>query len=150
MMFKTHIAFGALIALFAIQYLQPKNQLLFFLVVVFGAALPDVDSPSSKIGSKVKVIGWLFEHRGFFHSILALALFGLLFYSLTKSNLYSVAFVAGYASHILIDILTLEGIKPLHPLSDARLSGFIRTGHWMEFVVMVVLVVFVAVKLVRM
>ena len=150
MMFKTHIAFGSLAALFAIQYLNPRNQLLFFLIVVFGSALPDIDSPNSKIGRKVKVIGWLFKHRGFFHSFIALALFSLLFYSLSNNMLYSAAFFFGYLSHLVIDAFTLEGIAPLHPISTRRINGFIRTGHFIEFVVFVGLVVFSVWKLVRM
>ncbi|PIN86131.1 hypothetical protein COV19_06560 [Candidatus Woesearchaeota archaeon CG10_big_fil_rev_8_21_14_0_10_44_13] len=150
MMFKTHLAFGALAALFAIQYLNPRNQLLFFLVVVFASSLPDIDSPESKIGSKVKVIGWLFEHRGFFHSFIALGLFSLLFFLATKNELYSAAFFAGYASHIVIDAFTIEGIAPLHPVLKTRLKGFIRTGHFLEFIVFIGLVVFAVIKLVGM
>jgi len=144
MMFKTHLAFGVLMALLAVQILQPTNPWLFGLLIVIASSLPDIDTPDSKIGRKVKVIGWIFEHRGFFHSLAACFLFSVLTYAITKNTFYSIAFLIGYGSHLLMDSITKEGVMPFFPLRF-RLRGFFRTGHLLEFVVFVGMVAVIVV-----
>jgi len=139
-MFKTHLAFGFLVGLLAISYFRPENQLLFMTLLLIGSALPDIDHPQSKIGSKVKIIGWLFEHRGFFHSLFPLILI-FLFSAVYFDKPYMYSILLGYASHLVIDTTTKEGIMPLAPLSRLRLNGVLRTGHFMEFIVLVLLFV---------
>ncbi len=149
MLFKTHMVFGFLVALLSLKYFQPENQILFAFIVMFAAALPDIDHPQSKVGRKVKIIGYLFEHRGFFHSFFAIALFTFLIYGLSGSLLYSSAFLIGYASHILADAFSDKGIMPFHPLLKFRLNGFFRTGSAYEYILMVFLVVISIIVLFR-
>jgi len=132
-MFKTHIAFGFLVALIAIRFLRPENQLLFAFILLIGAAFPDIDHPKSRLGQMAWPISRLFEHRGFFHSFFAIALFPILLYLLSGSTLYSIAFLFGYSSHIFADTLTTKGIMPLHPLSKLKLRGAFRTGAFYEY-----------------
>ena len=140
MLFKTHLLFGFLCALFGVQFLQPQNQILFVILAVIGSALPDLDHPNSKLGRKVKIVAYLFEHRGFTHGLFILV--PLLFFSLYyMQTVNAYALLIGYISHIAIDMLTVEGIMPLHPISKFRLRGFVRTGHSLEYVVMAVLLV---------
>src|SRR3989344_152366 len=142
MMFRTHIAVGFLIGLFLLQILNPVNQILFIFLMLLGAALPDIDHPESKIDSKIKVVGFLFEHRGFFHSLFAVLLLYLLLLHYIDSasvGVYIFAITAGYLSHVVTDSITKEGIMPFHPISKFRVSGFIKTGRITEYVFLVII-----------
>ena len=142
MMFRTHIAVGFLIGLFLLQILNPVNQILFIFLMLLGAALPDIEHPESKIGSKIKVVGFLFEHRGFFHSLFAVLLLYLLLLHYIDSasvGVYIFAITAGYLSHVVTDSITKEGIMPFHPISKFRVSGFIKTGRITEYVFLVII-----------
>ncbi|MBU0536026.1 MAG: metal-dependent hydrolase [Nanoarchaeota archaeon] len=141
MMFRTHITIGFLAGLLMLPMLTPLNPVLFIFLALVGSAMPDIDHPESEIGRKVKIVAFLFEHRGFFHSLFATLLFYLLFIYYLGSLRYGVyvfAFVIGYFSHILSDSLTREGIMPFHPLSKFRVHGFIRTGKGFEYVLLIV------------
>ena len=102
-----------------------------------------MDCPNSKFNQKVKItkiIGYLFKHRGIFHSIfLAILLPGIIW--LVIGPLYGVALFIGYMSHLLIDGLTLAGVNFLHPLTTLRIHGFIKTGGFLEKAVFVLIVV---------
>ncbi|MCK4669938.1 MAG: metal-dependent hydrolase [Nanoarchaeota archaeon] len=137
MMGRTHMLFGFLVGLFAIQALHPSNQILFIFLVVLGALLPDIDHPDSKIGSKVRIVGALFEHRGFFHSLFAVALFVIPFWIFT-SRIYAYAILIGVLSHLLADMISHMGIMPFAPISRFKLRGFIKTNSIGENIILVV------------
>jgi len=139
MMLKTHLAFGFLIAVVSLQFLQPENQLLFAFILLFGAAFPDIDHPRSRLGQMAWPLRFFFEHRGFFHSFLAIAFFTFALFIISNSMLYSMAFLLGYASHILADSFTTSGIGPFHPLLKFRFRGFMRTGAFYEYAIFFVL-----------
>ena len=141
-MFKTHIAAGFLAGIFAVKYLAPANQILFMGLVLIGAALPDIDHPKSKLGSKFRIISMFFEHRGFFHSFLVIPLISLIIYYFTHSYTYIMPLGVGYASHLVSDAVTKEGIMPLHPLTKLRIRGFVRTGGALEYLFLFAVVVF--------
>jgi len=134
MMYRTHLAFAFLIGLFAINILHPSNQILFMSVVLFSGLLPDIDHPKSKIGSKVKIIGWLFEHRGFFHSLFMLIIASIIAFFISN-KIYATAVFIGFLSHISIDAITKQGIMPLHPLSKISIRGFVETSSVLEYLI---------------
>ncbi|MBW2999162.1 metal-dependent hydrolase [Candidatus Woesearchaeota archaeon] len=140
MMFVTHIALGFLAGLFGIGFFHPNNQILFIILVLFGAAFPDIDSTKSKLGRKFKIIGLLFEHRGFFHSFFALAGILFLVFILSHNMVYVYAMLIGYLSHLLSDSLTIQGIMPLHPVSKKAVKGFIKTGKLAECAILFLLI----------
>ncbi|MCX8146870.1 MAG: metal-dependent hydrolase [Candidatus Woesearchaeota archaeon] len=144
MMYKTHLAFSFLIGISLIQVMQPANQILFMLLVLFGSLLPDIDHPDSKIGNNIKIISFLFEHRGFFHSLFFVFILFLAFMSFHSyfRGIYSTAFIVGYFSHLVADSFTKEGIMLLHPLTKRRVRGFINTGGFFERVMFLFLVFF--------
>ncbi|MBW2972622.1 metal-dependent hydrolase [Candidatus Woesearchaeota archaeon] len=133
MMLKTHLAFGFLVAIAALHFMKPENQLLFAFIILIGAAFPDIDHPKSRLGQMAWPLSWFFEHRGFFHSFIATALLTCLLFLVSGSMLYSIAFLLGYASHIFADSLTTSGIGPLHPLMKFRLRGALHTGAFYEY-----------------
>ena len=147
MMFKTHLVFGFLVALLLIGFLQPANQILFLTFVVIASILPDIDHPDSKLGSKIKIIGHLFEHRGFFHSVFALFMFGFLTYFLLRQRILMIAVMAGYFSHMAIDCLSHQGIMPFHPFSRMAIKGFIKTNSVAELIVFILISVLALYKL---
>ncbi len=138
MLWKTHLVVAFLVGLVLLPYLNPQNQILYIALILFGSLLPDIDHPDSKLGKKVKIIGFLFEHRGFFHSIFALILLVLPFMIL-KLEYIAWPLGIGYLSHILADALTLQGIMFLHPLTRWKLSGFIKSGGLIEKVLFLIL-----------
>jgi len=123
---STHIAMGIAIAGGAI-----------------GALIPDIDHPSSKVGKKVKpvsvVINQVFGHRGFTHTILAFLLFVLGLFLLVGvipvayQGYYfpfALGLMIGYASHLVLDMMTVSGVPLLYPFSNHsfRIAKF-RTGR---------------------
>ncbi len=140
MLFRTHIAFGFLVAIFAIKFLNPANQLLFAFILLFGAAFPDIDHPKSRLGQMAWPISLFFEHRGFFHSFFAIVLFPFLLFMLSGSVMCSIAFLLGYASHMFADAFSTQGIMPLHPLTHLRFRGPFHTGAFYEHAFFFVLI----------
>jgi len=143
----THLAFGFLSALFSIQYLHPKNQILFLVLVLVGSLLPDIDHPKSTLGKRFKIFGWLFEHRGFWHSINALAIFAFISFLLFQTSAYFYALPIGYVSHLVTDMITKEGVMWLHPLSKTRINGMIKTGSLLEYLFFIIVFVLGVLKL---
>ncbi len=133
-MFWTHLVFGFLLGTLGIMYFSPENQILFILLALIGSALPDIDHPNSKLGRKAGIIGLLFQHRGFFHSLFMLLIIAI-FASLITKGVYLYALVIGFGSHLLIDSITREGIMPFHPIFQFRLRGPIYTGKTMEWII---------------
>jgi len=143
MLAKTHIAFGILFGILALSFYSPNNIWAYFVLVVLGVLLPDIDHPNSKINNTVKVtkvVPMLFRHRGFFHSIFpAFAI--LILFKLFSTMDYGVALFIGYFAHLFSDGMTLAGVNLLHPVAKLHLRGFIETGSKTETLVFFIVVV---------
>lgn len=131
----THALVGAFIGTGFMSYFGFDLSLFFF--AVFGSLFADIDMPSSTLGRYVKPIGWLARHRGFFHSLLALVMFTILFHILFQSleianTLYVLVFALGYASHLVLDAITKEGIEPFWP-QKFRIRGKRKVGSVLEW-----------------
>ena len=150
MMFKTHVLFGIFCALFVLSLYDIGEGALFFGVFVLCSMLPDIDMPRSRIGRKHRIVSSLlnvlFGHRGFIHTLFpALGLFAL-FYSFGSFVLGMAAFL-GYVSHLVLDMLTPEGVRLFYPFFDKTFRGFIRTSGFLEYIFFVVLIVAVVFQL---
>lgn len=150
MMFKTHLAFGFLMGLLLLPFFSKGKTLLFMTVVLLASALPDIDHPNSKIGKNIKIIGYLFEHRGFWHSAWAIILITVLAEYFIGNFVITAAVLIGYGSHLLIDCITKAGIMPLHPLLRWRIKGFLVTNGVIEYVIFALIIIFDLIKLVRL
>ena len=115
MLGRTHFMAGVLIA--------TQFSILQAPVIILGALFPDIDSPHSTIGRHFQWIGKLFGHRTFFHSIIVWFLLGIIAYSITGSF----AFMIAYASHLLLDASTKQGLYGL--------KGPIKTGGFAEKII---------------
>jgi inner membrane protein len=111
---------------------------MFIILVMFAGTLPDVDHPKTKLGKYFKHFH-IFEHRGFMHSFLVLPLIALILYYF-KLYHFALPIIIGYASHLVSDLVTKEGIMPLHPITRFRLHGFIKTGGLIELILFVLFV----------
>jgi inner membrane protein len=135
MIFRTHLAFGLLIALISLKFLNIKNLILFIFIVGFSSIIVDIDYRKSKIGKKTKILSYffnfVFRHRGFFHTIYIPFIIYLLSITVNYDTI-GLAFLLGYLSHLLLDALTISGIKPFSPLFKVKIDGFIRTGSFFE------------------
>lgn len=142
-MFKTHLAFGLLIGLISLNFLNPDNTIIFLFITVFFSIFPDIDKKDSKIGKKLKFlsypIGFIFKHRGLFHTIY-LPILIFLFFSIFNLDTYGLAALLGYSSHLLMDALTIQGIRPLSPLIKKRIHGFIKTNTYLEFLIFLIII----------
>jgi inner membrane protein len=117
---------------------------------MIGSLIPDLDLPESKLGEKIKplsfIINLIFGHRHLFHSMLFAAILsiGAYFFSGTY---YALALFLGFMSHVILDMLTPQGIEILYPFSRHKVQGFIRTGSFLEhvliFAILALLAIFV-------
>lgn len=142
MLYYTHLAAGLLFGLLALPF-NSGNTYIFLLFALFGAILPDIDLPHSKIGQKAGILSHIFKfltgHRGLFHSLIIGILVSYLL-SLFISQPYALALFIGFLSHILADGLTPSGVNMLHPIVNLRLSGFIKTGSLLEHMLLITLI----------
>ena len=129
MMFRTHLAFGILIGLLSLKYIEAESTLIFLLITAFFSIFPDIDEKDSKIGRRFKFLSYpiefIFRHRGLMHTIYLPILIFLIFLLFNNVN-YGFAALLGYLSHLFMDALTKRGIRPLQPLLKFRVKGFIK------------------------
>lgn len=144
MLSKTHTLFAVFIGFAAIKYnlVQPVHG--FLVLIVISSLLPDLDHSNSYIGKKLPVLSFaiekVFGKRGFLHSILGcLLVLALLYFAL--GHFYKTLFFAvalGFISHLVGDSFTKAGVKWL-PFKSAKISGFIKTGGVLEWVIFIIL-----------
>lgn len=132
MILRTHAAFGILIGLLSLKYLNVPNPYIFIVTVCFASVIPDIDSSESKVGRRIKPLSWLIEktigHRNLFHSIFPLIIIAVTFFYFLDWNVAGTALLIGYGSHLFIDMFTYMGIALFHPLHSRRITGFVKTG----------------------
>lgn len=121
----------------------------------FGALLPDIDQPAAELWNKLpfghtlgQITDPFLKHRNITHSILGFVGVSVLvhFFLLLMPTYWGIdpsfallAFMFGYLSHLLADMITVEGIPLLLPykkmfgLPPKPFEGVrIETGKWFE------------------
>jgi len=138
MLFWTHLLSGIFGALLFLH--TAENKIAFFLVCVFAALLPDVDSYNSKLGRKgiSRTLMAFTKHRGFVHSLLFMGLLYLIMDKIWPA--YSFAFLIGYSIHLILDCFTIRGIRLFYPFK-LRLKFFVKSGGSFETILFVVLLI---------
>ncbi|MCL1949160.1 MAG: metal-dependent hydrolase [Turicibacter sp.] len=112
---------------------------LFCLSTTIGALIPDIDSPSSLLGRFFpwlsRFIAKVFKHRTLTHSLLSifaflylLSLRGRLDYGESFYTIVVLGLMVGHISHILLDLLTPQGVLLFFPLPFKVSIGRIKTG----------------------
>jgi len=139
---RTHALTGLFVGLLVISVTSVSliQSFALVLICIFGSLLPDIDSPKSYLGRKFKIISWISKHRGVFHSVIPLAII----YFLTKYFIgqnYAFAFAAGFISHILLDMITKEGIH-IFPFGF-KIRGPVRVGGFLEHMFLLAQIFFI-------
>jgi len=147
-MFKTHLAFSFLLALFLFKYFS-LNFYLFLIIFTLAGILPDIDHSKSWIGRKVKLLSWLinfvFGHRKLIHSMffaIFLAIIIKLFF-----NDYYIPFFLGYLSHLFLDALTKQGVRVFYPFKF-KTSWIIRTNSMVEKLLLIIVIILIVYRLI--
>jgi len=147
----THSTFGILLVAVvgALIGLALSPVLLAF--AVLGALLPDIDTRDSTIGLTFSPVSiWVerrFGHRGITHSLVGLAIAGILFAPIVLYRFDCwLVFLIGYFSHILIDAVNKTGVPLFYPSRiRAVMPGSekyrIRVGTTPEYVLLAALVI---------
>lgn len=124
MLYPTHIAAGALAGAIVIKVSSapPKLWPLIIGTSMLASLIPDFDKKGSKASRTVPgsglIIGAITSHRGFLHSLAAMALLsaGLyIFWPDLKREIW-LAFTAGALSHLFVDTINPQGVQWLWPL----------------------------------
>lgn len=93
----------------------------------FGALISDIDMKGSYISKRFPIIhklfGKRFRHRSFTHSLLFVGIIAFIGNTITISSNDNIVFtcifsgiLAGVISHILLDIITKEGVELFYPV----------------------------------
>ncbi len=129
MFFRTHLAAALLLILLLFDYIA--NPVLFLPIALIATIIPDIDSRFSKIGKRkiFRIFNFFVKHRGIMHSFTFLLLISLLIFLFFKEAL--LPFASAYSLHLLLDMLTIQGIAPFFPLKF-RIKGMIKTGGIIE------------------
>lgn len=122
-------------------------------VCALAALLPDIDHPSSTLGQLIypvsTLISTIFGHRGFTHSILALACVMYALIKLAPSPAHSIwitVISVGYLTHLVGDVITPAGLPLLYPIKKRFATPLtIIAGGFGESVVVVLYVLFATV-----
>lgn len=139
MLFYTHLLAGLFSSLLFLDYAD--NKLVFIVAIIFFSILADIDSSNSKVGKYwfSKVLTAFSSHRGIFHSLFFVAFFYLVFR--VYLPILALPFLIGYLSHLILDTMTVRGLRLLYPLKF-RFRGFVKTGKFFEVIFFVVLLIF--------
>ncbi|MFW5865498.1 MAG: metal-dependent hydrolase [Nanoarchaeota archaeon] len=132
---RTHLAAGLFIGLLIADHMALSSvfhSALLILSSVLGSLFPDVDTVRSILGRKMRIVGWMSTHRGILHSPLILILMVPLLQLL--SHPIATGFMAGFLSHVALDMLTPQGIKILP--GTKRVTGPLRTGGLTEHILL--------------
>ena len=106
------------------------------LLLTFGSILPDIDHHNSFLGKNIPFVAKLFKHRGFTHSLV----FATLIWFFNQWIAY------GILVHILLDLMTTNGVSLLWPLDfKIRLpfARYVATDGLFEKVIFSVIYLFI-------
>ncbi len=138
MLYKTHFLFSLFLGLIFIKYFPQQNTVIFLVLVTLSGFLPDIDTPQSKLGRKLKIISWplnfIFGHRKFFHSIFPPLVIYIILHLSGYSYLGFAVFL-GYLTHLIGDSFSKEGIAFFYPLTEFKVTGFFKTGGIIEKII---------------
>jgi len=140
MLLRTHIVFGIFAGIFLFGIVS--NLLLFFMFLLFGIVIVDIDTKKSKVGRNwfFRPLQFFVRHRGILHTFILCILFSGLIYFFSKSA--GIGFFVGYFSHLTLDCLTCSGLMLFWPFSNKKLKFKIKTGGLIEEILFVIILLF--------
>ncbi len=141
----THLGFGLLLGTaFHSKYA--------FILSGIGSLLPDIDANNSIINKLIhsskknsnnrnrynnknnRNSNNYLKHRGIMHSLTMPLLIYLVYFALMGNNLI-LPFIVGYASHLLLDVLTPMGVPLIMPITNKhfRIASGIKTASLEDY-----------------
>jgi inner membrane protein len=122
-----HIAVGLFVCLgldFLLFDFNIIESVLYYVSVILGSLLPDIDTPKSYLGHKFKllstVINKAFGHRTATHSILVITVLFFISVIIFGMNTFLVGLTLGSLLHTLGDMTTSYGVSAVYPISKKR------------------------------
>lgn len=101
----------------------------------------------------ILILVGLSRHRGFTHSLFGLVLFsGIVYIGTLNYNQYAafVGFVIGYVSHLVLDLITVQGIELLYPYDkNIKIPLGIKTNGMVENLILSVTSIYSALVLLQ-
>lgn len=131
MTYKTHLTTSLCVA---IPVLAVTHELSILALggVAIGSLLPDIDTPNSYLGRRVKpisiAISAFTEHRGIIHSLVPFAI--LIIAAICFKSLFIGAIAFGFLLHLVGDTFSVSGIKWMQPVNKKSL---IMPYKWMKY-----------------
>jgi inner membrane protein len=125
MIAPTHITFAEFIYLLVLTTTGVPLNTSNALAIALASTLPDIDTEASTIGKALPMISKKVErkfgHRTLTHSVLFVVGLALILWPLQmlSPGLYT-CLLAGYASHPLLDTMTLNGVKLFYPFTNVK------------------------------
>ena len=124
-----HIAAGIITGVVLSNNLELDSleSLLCVSTTILGSLLPDIDTPYSYIGNRVKLISIpiykLFGHRTVTHSLLVwtvLLLASPIFYQGLIYGILCISLYGGIVSHLILDTISPIGVPLLYPVHNVK------------------------------
>ena len=138
-MARTHIAMGVAVGSLGSLIFMQDDALAWWVGVLMGSIIPDIDHPQSKIGRRFPGISHLlhaiFGHRGGTHSVMFILLISLAGWIVSVP--LGIGLSLGVLTHILADMVSFSkgqmftrggGCPLLWPFKDKRF-GFIERPY---------------------
>jgi inner membrane protein len=145
MMAGSHVVVGAAAWMMAAPHLGlPPLDPIALTWAIGGSLLPDIDHPHSWVGRRVRIVSRphasVIGHRGFTHSILAVAACAVLLRwdGLRRATVDPL--IVGYGSHLGADFLTASGLPLIWPLRRRHAIPLCKTGSPAEALIVMSLV----------
>jgi len=144
MLFRTHVLFAIAIFLIAVPFIEPIWGIPFLILISIGSKIPDIDTPNSNIGKKIRpisnLINVIFKHRGFFHSLIFIIIVGIILFLTKIPQPLTIALLLGYLSHLLLDLFSDKKHGIFWPF-QIKFKGPIKTASISESVLFVALII---------
>jgi len=125
--FIGHIAFSVIIG-YGLDYFlfnfTVKEMILYYIFIVIGAVLPDIDTPYSFLGCRLKPFSNILYdtvgHRTATHSILIITILFFIGVLIWSMNTILVGLMIGSIFHVVGDMMTPQGVAICYPVNKKR------------------------------
>lgn len=153
MTYKTHLATSMCVS---IPLLAAANELTALTLggVAIGCLLPDIDTPGSFLGRRVKPISLLIssftEHRRIVHSFVPIVM--LVVAAILFKSIFILAISLGFLLHLVEDGFSKSGIRWMQPINDKSITVPFewmryKTGGWKEHIILGVAIIILLIEI---
>lgn len=127
MLAKSHVISSMIIAVPLSSLVAQEYVMMFLVTVVIGSLFPDLDEKGSYLSRRVYIVSYVISmfttHRGHTHSILALVLYFIIGFLISKYFEVPLhilgGFLLGNLIHFTGDMTTKSGLTILYPFSKS-------------------------------